>query len=79
MNEKGEELSLEEYQRILREVKEDFDIRQIQLCITIKSSLMQPVKQAIVIIIILCSQTLPLTAVKTASYKASQITGFQPV
>ncbi len=33
-SEKGEELSLEEYQRILREVKEDFDIRQIQLCIT---------------------------------------------
>ena len=33
-SEKKEELSLEEYQRILREVKEDFDIRQIQLCIT---------------------------------------------
>lgn len=32
--EKGEELSADEYRRILDEVKDDFDISRIQLCIT---------------------------------------------
>lgn len=30
----GEELSLSEYKKLLEEVKEDFDIRKLQLCIT---------------------------------------------
>ena len=37
-----EQLSLEEYRRILDEVKEDFDIRQIQLCITGGEPLLRP-------------------------------------
>lgn len=38
----GEELSLAEYQRILREVREDFDIRTLQLCITGGEPLLRP-------------------------------------
>ena len=37
-----EQLSLEEYRRILDEVKEDFDIRKIQLCITGGEPLLRP-------------------------------------
>lgn len=38
----GEQLSLDEYRRILDEVKSDFDIRQILLCITGGEPLLRP-------------------------------------
>ena len=42
MPQSGEELSVDEYRRILEEVKEDFDLRRLYLCITGGEPLLQP-------------------------------------
>ena len=42
MPQSGEELSVDEYRRILEEVKEDFDLRRLYLCITGGEPLLRP-------------------------------------
>ena len=42
MPQSGEELSLDEYRRILEEVKEDFDLKRLYLCITGGEPLLRP-------------------------------------
>lgn len=42
MPQSGEELSVEEYRRILEEVKEDFDLNRVYLCITGGEPLLRP-------------------------------------